>query len=140
MKESELLKLIQVKASQLGARLFRNNVARGWIGSYERVTRQQNIPVFPGDVVIRQARRLHSGLGVGSCDLIGWTPVKVTEAMLGRELAVFTGIEGKTGKQIATDQQHAFINTVNNMGGIARILRDADNLEAVIKEARGNGV
>lgn len=59
--------------------------------------------------------------------------------MLGQKVAVFTGIEGKTGKQYATDQQHAFIETVNNHGGIARILRDAENLEAVIKEARGNG-
>lgn len=140
MREPELLKRIQLKASQLGARLFRNNVARGWIGKHEVYSRETTVKVFPGDVIIRQGRRLHSGLCKGSCDLIGWIPVKVTEAMLGREVAIFTGIEGKTGKQYATDEQHAFIDTVNNMGGIARILRDADNLEAVIKEVRKSGI
>ena len=128
MKEPELLKRIQLIATEMGARLFRNNIGKGWIGKSVIINSSQQVYVNPGDVVIRNARRFHAGLGKGSCDLIGWTPVIITEEMVGQKFAIFTGVEGKTGRLKATAEQNDFIHTVNNSGGRAVIIRDNPEL------------
>ena len=72
MKEIDEMRLVQIEASKIGVKLFRNNVAVGWVGKSERVTAPTVVKVYPGDVIIRKARPLHAGLCVGSSDLIGW--------------------------------------------------------------------
>ncbi len=111
MKESDLLKKIQVAVSRVGARLFRNNVGmlRDEKGTYVRY-----------------------GLGTGSSDLIGWTQVIVTPDMVGTTVAVFTAIEGKTGYLKTTPEQDAFIAAVIQAGGIAGVARkELDALEII---------
>jgi len=117
VSEIDLMRLIQIKASELGHRLLRNNVGQGWVGAQTRVSHSQLVMVHPGDVVIRKALPLHAGLAVGSSDLIGLTDK-------GRFLAV----ETKTPKGRITEGQESFIDMVNRMGGIGIVARSVDDL------------
>ncbi len=86
---------------------------------------------MPGDVVIQNARPLHSGLCQGSSDLIGWTTREVTPDMVGKTVAIFTAVEIKTESGKASAEQLNFIGQVRKCGGIAGIARspyEAQNL------------
>lgn len=107
--------------SQVGYRVFRNNVGSCWIGKSSRLP--------DGRVIIDNPRRFHAGLCEGSSDLIGWKPVKITEDMVGETVAVFTAFEIKTPKGRVRDSQKNFISQVKNHGGIAEILRSVDDIE-----------
>lgn len=113
--ETDVQNTIRIALSKVGARLFRNQV-----GSYE----------------LKDGRWISSGLCVGSSDLIGWTPVEVTPAMVGKKLAVFTAIEVKRlkGKK-ATDEQDNFIRAVVAAGGIAGVARSEAEALALIESA-----
>lgn len=116
MSEVDLMRQIQKIASELGHRLFRNNVGVGWVGPQVRVSHPQMIMMRPGDVLIRNAQPLNSGLCVGSSDLIGWTST-------GRFLAT----EVKAPKGRPTDGQESFLQTVNRMGGIAILAKSVED-------------
>lgn len=134
--ESTILQQIRIAVSQTGARLFRNNVAKGWIGKHTLYQVRATVQVNPGDVVIRQARRLHSGLCVGSSDLIGWVPVVVTADMVGQTVAVFAAIEAKTATGGVTADQAHFVEQVRAVGGVAGVARsDADAVALVTAAA-----
>ena len=77
--ESAIMKNIQVAFTNLGARLFRNNVGLAWTGRAKEIKKISNVRVGPGDVVIRNARPIKFGLFKGSSDLIGWTRLDITE-------------------------------------------------------------
>lgn len=132
MSESSLLKQIQVSFTNLGARLFRNNTAMGWVGQSIQYSKSQMVKVGPGDVLIRNARPLRAGLCVGSADLIGWTTLTVTSDLVGRQLAVFTAVEGKTGKTRVTTEQKNFLTAVRDSGGYAGVARSVDDAVDII--------
>lgn len=133
MKESNLQRLIQIAVAKLGARLLRNNVALAWVGKSIQIKSTQTIVVNHGDVVIRTARPLHAGLCSGSSDLIGWTPVTVTSAMIGKPIAVFTACEIKIISRVTKEQQ-LFIDAVKSAGGIAFVARSIDDAIGGIHE------
>ncbi len=110
MREPELLRRILLRSSEQGARLFRNNTGAGWVGDV--------VSKSPTILVLQNYRPFHSGLCVGSSDLIGWTPVNGA--------AVFTAIEAKTGRLKPTHEQESFLLAVTRAGGIARVVRDSD--------------
>lgn len=87
-----------------GIRVFRNNV---------------------GTAATKDGRFIKFGLCPGSSDLIGWTEYVVAPEDVGRRIAVFTALEIKTATGRATCQQRAFIDAVNNAGGIAGVVRNA---------------
>lgn len=128
MTEADLMRAIQIHASKLGLRLFRNNNGTGWAGVTSRVNAT--------DMLIRNARPLHAGLGTGTSDLIGWTPLLVKPEHVGLTLAVFTAAEIKSSKGRLTDQQRNFIETVNTSGGIAVCARSVSDLEGAVKHVR----
>jgi len=101
-KEADIMRKIQVALSKVGARVLRNNTGA--------------LKNDRGDWV-------KYGLGVGSSDLIGWTPVKITPEMVNAVVAVFTAIEVKTGYAKATPEQEQFISAVIQAGGIAGVAR-----------------
>lgn len=117
MNESSIMKRIQIRASQLGMRLFRINVAKAWVGESVRYSDYKTVQVQPGDVVIHKARRLHSGVA-GMSDLIGWDSS-------GR----FVAIEVKTATGRATAEQKAFLAAVSFSGGRAMIARSESDIE-----------
>ena len=136
--ENNIFNEIRIAVSSAGARLFRNNVGAGWIGRSVKVT-PSNINsirsrIKTGDVVISDARRFNSGLCKGSSDGIGWTPVLITQDMVGNQLAVFTAIEAKTARGRASPEQKNFIDQVNNAGGIAGVARSGEDAERIVNE------
>jgi len=124
MKEPELIKQIQLRASKLGARLFRNSVGKGWQGKAHRIEREETYRLYKGDVIIRKARRVEYGLCIGSADTVGWIPVKITEDMVNQTFAIFFAAEVKARGTRVTKEQQDFITAVNLSGGRACIIRD----------------
>lgn len=98
-----------------GVRVFRCNNGMGWIGDARKLPN--------GDVLIRNARPLHAGLVKGSSDLIGWTTRVITEADVGKRVAIFTAIEAKDGTGRADADQRRFLDAVEQAGGIAGVAR-----------------
>ena len=112
MKEIELGKKICLMASNLGHRIFRSNVGEGWIGKAVFFSKPAKIDVYPGDVIIRKAKRLHFGLCPGQGDYIGFSKD-------GR----FISVELKTETGKIREEQILFAEAVRRSGGIAGIIR-----------------
>lgn len=118
--ESALLKRLLVRGSQLGARLWRNQVGRYRLARPECRECQS------------RGRVLTSGFGVGSSDLIGFRTVTVTPAMVGQRLAVLVCLEVKGPKTPTTDAQIDFLSTMQQCGAVAYIVRSIEDLERVL--------
>lgn len=131
MSEADLMRRLQIAASKLGARLFRQNTGMGWIGNATKIDRTMLYPVRKGDVVIRNARPFHSGFD-GWADLGGWVPVKVTADMVGSTLAVYAQVEVKENGR-PTKEQTAWIAAVDKAGGRAGIARSEDDLTHILR-------
>ena len=111
MSESHIVADIRLKHSKGTVRLLRNNC-----GALKDAT----------------GRLVRFGLGTGTSDLIGWTTVTVTPAMVGIKIAVFTALEVKTKSGTPTQEQLDFIALVNNMGGNAAIVRSVEEAGRVL--------
>lgn len=135
--EKKLIERLQVDWTQgKKGRLFRNNVAKAWVGDTRwvqsslllKALKMLGIPVWSfrhaKALIMGSPRRLHAGLCLGSSDLIGWTTVEITPEMVGQKVAIFTAIEVKTGNLKATKEQKNFIDIVNASGGIGKVERD----------------
>lgn len=131
--ETDIVRLIMLKLSKAGARIFRNNTGNAWIGQSIRITKPQIISVTTGDVVVKNARYFTAGLCVGSSDLIGLKPVLITPEMVGKTVAVFTAVEVKTATGRATKEQVAFLQMVKDIGGISFIARNDVEAEEMLK-------
>jgi hypothetical protein len=129
MNEADIMRRVQKKASNIGYRIFRNNVGLAWIGKVQQIFAPQTVKVYPGDVVIRGAQPVKFGLVNGSSDLIGWKTRIITPEMIGEPIAVFTAIECKSEKGVLTDEQAAFLKTVKDAGGIALEVRSESELQ-----------
>ena len=128
MSEITIMRDIQVAATTAGHRLFRNNVGMGWTGKHIMFSRPMSVQVMPGDVLVRHARPLHAGLCEGSSDLIGWTNICISDNMVGKNIAIFTAVECKTPFGKKSDQQKAFIDSVNGSGGIGKFATKVEDL------------
>lgn len=133
MNETSLRNAVLLAVSKLGARLFRNNTGMAWIGRSEKILKASTVRVFPGDVVIREARPLHAGLVKGGADLIGWTSTRIEPEDVGRTVAVFTALELKTGRLKATPEQANFVEQIKMAGGIAGIVRDVEEATRLLQ-------
>ena len=112
MNETSLGKRICLMASQLGHRIFRSNVGEGWIGKAVFFSKPAKVEVYPGDVIIRKAKRIHFGLCNGQGDYIGFS-----------KTGKFISIELKTETGKIREEQILFAEAVNKAGGIAGIIR-----------------
>lgn len=113
-------------------RLWRNNVGTGWAGPSTRVTRENlrlvAAELRPGDVVIRSGRVLHSGLCVGSADLIGYRVQEIG----GQRVARFAAVEVKSATGRPSREQQAFLAKVQADGGLAGIARSVEEARAIL--------
>ncbi|KAF0115158.1 MAG: VRR-NUC domain-containing protein [Rhodospirillaceae bacterium] len=123
-RESTLLRETLLRASRMGARLFRNQVGAGVAGTVLR-------EVEPGLFLVR-GHRVTMGLCPGSADLVGWRTVEITPAMVGLRLALFAAIEVKSAAGKATPEQRNFLTRVREAGGLAAIIRDAGDCDAAL--------
>lgn len=130
MNEKTLMHKIMVAVSDAGARIFRNHVGMAYQG-----TRVQHEMLKAGDVLLKNARPVTHGLGTGSSDLVGWTPVKVTREMVGQTVALFTAIEVKTDSDL-TKEQANFLREVRRAGGVAFEARSVDEVVLTIRRWR----
>lgn len=126
MTESTLYPILQLAASEAGARVWRNNVGTAWRGE---VTRNRD-----GSILIRRPMIVHFGLATGSADLIGWAPHVVTEADVGRTLAVFLSVEAKAAKGRMRAEQQAWLDAVKAAGGIGIVARSVDDFTGGMAE------
>jgi hypothetical protein len=78
-------------------------------------------------------RWVRFGLGKGSSDYIGYTTIKITEAMVGKNVAVFVACEVKRVGGKTTPEQDAFMNKVNKAGGVAFV---ADSLVEYVRRMK----
>jgi len=80
----------------------------------------------------RTGRLVTFGLARGSADLIGWRTITVTPAMVGTRLAIFTSIEVKTPTGRVRPEQQAWLQAVQQAGGIAIIARSVPDAELAL--------
>ncbi len=126
-KESNILKLILMAATEIGTRLFRVNVGMGWTGNkIDKVAKDGMYYCSKGDVIIRDAHPFSSGLPKGYSDTTGWTPVNITQDMVGKKIAVFTAIEAKAPTGRVSSHQKNFLEAVSSAGGIAFVARSGE--------------
>lgn len=131
MTEADIMRQMQIDASKLGARLFRQNTGLAWVGEAEVVRTTRTILARPGDVVIRNGRAFHAGFK-GMSDLGGWVPITVTHEMAGLKLAVYTQVEVKKNGRVTSEQTN-WIDAVKAAGGRAGVVRTADDLASILR-------
>lgn len=113
VSETTILRRIQVRASNLGWRLFRMNTGLAWVGD--------KIPgPVPGSITLLNARPFKAGVP-GMADLMGWRPVPGQHAQ-------FIAVEAKTLTGRASSEQQSFLQAVNRDGGHGIIARSEDDL------------
>ncbi len=131
MSEILLMRNLQVLASKIGARLFRQQAGTAWTGkSVMRVSSPRPVMCEAGDVIVRSARPFKSGFE-GWSDLGGFVPVEITPDMVGQTVAVYLQVEVKD-KARPTPEQLAWIRAVNAAGGRAGIARSPEDLAEII--------
>jgi len=82
----------------------------------------------------RTGRLVTFGLAKGSADLIGWRTVTITQAMVGTRLAVFTSIEVKTPTGRISSIQQAWLDVVQEAGGVAGVVRSVEDAFVLCSE------
>lgn len=113
MSETPLLNRLRLLASSLGCFLSRNNIG---------MLRDTN------GTCVR-----YGCFSPGGSDLLGYTPIIITQEMVGKKIAVFTAVEVKTATGILRKEQDLFINAVIQAGGIAGVARNEEDLTALIR-------
>lgn len=129
-KESNIFKACQIRATELGARLWRQNSGISWAGKATRVEKNGQYTLKTGDVIIRNGYALRSGFP-GISDGGGYCMVTVTPDMVGSALPVVLQIETKADTGV-TDEQRKFIAHVRSVGGRAGVARSADDVDRIV--------
>ena len=124
-KETKIQRLIQLAVSAAKTIIFRNETGNFWTGKVIHKSGNQ--------VTLADARMVPCGLKKGSSDLIGITPVIITEDMIGKTFGVFTAIEVKTPAGRATTEQLTFNSVIRKAGGYAGIARSPEDALNIIK-------
>lgn len=114
MTETDLLRVLQLAASPLGLRLFRNNV---------------------GMLQDARGRWVNYGVGgTGGADLIGWHTRVIGPHDVGRTAAIFVAVEGKVKPRKPTVDQMRFLDAVDAAGGRSVVAYTTDDLAALVAQ------
>ena len=114
MSEQELQQRIRLQLGSSPVRLWRNNV---------------------GALRDERGRLVTYGLCKGSSDLIGLRSLEITPDLVGQRLAQFVALEIKTARGVVSPEQRAFLQLVEQLGGLAAICRSVEAAEQVLKLA-----
>lgn len=120
--------------------MWRLNSGRAWLSN--RGPKGVRWAVDRSYVRIEAPRPIAIGLGlvngdpvVGPADLIGRTTVKITAAMVDKEIAVFTSLEAKkTGGGTRGKDQVNWCNQTIDAGGIAGFFSSPEEAEKIISD------
>lgn len=127
MKETPIVKEIQLALSHGEARLFRNNVGEAWQG------KAASHPYIPRAIILHEARRVNFGLCTGSPDLVGFKSVTITPEMVGQKIAVFSAVEVKPPAGYAGKLQRAWLEMASGAGGYVGTARSVDEARAILR-------
>ena len=114
MSEHEIQQRIRLACGHGPVRLWRNN---------------------SGALVDQQGRLVRFGLCKGSSDLLGLRTLEITPDLVGQRLAQFVALEIKTARGVVSPEQRAFLDLVEQLGGLAAICRSVEAAEQVLKLA-----
>lgn len=117
-KETQIVHDCMKYASELGARVWKNT--RGLFLT------QNGAPVRAGL------------LCDGSSDLIGFRSVVITQTMVGKRIAQFVALEGKTDTGKTSKEQDIFLSVVRNAGGIAGVIRCVGDVKRLLGATDGS--
>lgn len=120
IKENNVTKRLNAAVSDIGGRLFRINSGTAWIGN--------KVEKGPGWVKIYNPRPFRNPIPKGFPDTFGFTPVEITEDMVGKKIPVFTLVEAKTSDGVVSDDQKKQIRIATNFGVIAGVARNPEQL------------
>ena len=119
---------ILLAASNAGATLWRNSVGLGWVGHVVRRIANR--------LVLENPRPIHAGLCTDSSDIIGYTPVVITQEMVGETVAVFTALECKLRTGRASPGQLNFVQVVQDAGGIAAVVKTPEQAREIVTRCK----
>ena len=105
MGEHEIQQRIRLACCHGPVRLWRNNT---------------------GAMADQQGRFVRFGLCKGSSDLIGLRSVVVSPEMVGQRIAQFVALEVKTARGVVSPEQRAFLEVVEQLGGVAAVCRSIE--------------
>jgi hypothetical protein len=111
VSEQEIQQRIRLACGHGPVRLWRNN---------------------SGALVDQQGRLVRFGLCKGSSDLIGLRSVVVSPEMVGQRLAQFVALEIKTARGVVSPEQRAFLELVEQLGGMAAVCRSVEAAEQAL--------
>jgi hypothetical protein len=120
--ETSVKRSLLIYASELGARLWVNVVGHHVVAQDDCRSCQ------------RFGRHVTVGLGNGSPDLVGWIPVTIGPEHIGKQLAVFVGIEAKREKGgTLSEDQRRYLAALDRDGAIAGVARSIADLEGILR-------
>jgi hypothetical protein len=85
-----------------------------------------------GALVDQQGRFVRFGLCKGSSDLIGLRSLEITPELVGQRFAQFVALEIKTEVGTVSPEQRAFLQAVQELGGLAAVCRSVHQAQAVL--------
>ena len=98
---------------------LQNQIRLAVSANCENVTLYRN---HTGALRDNRGKFVQFGLSPGSPDLVGYKKIRITEEMVGQDLAVFIGIEIKTPGENARDDQQHWLDRLEKHGGIASVV------------------
>lgn len=119
MTERDIQTAIQLACSRDGIRLFRANAGFAWQGRVVEQTPTRLVLAYPRPIKL---------MAPGCADLIGWRAVEIA----GQRIAQFASLEVKSARGRPTDEQLAWQATVRRAGGLAEIVRSAEEARAAL--------
>lgn len=119
MTERDIQTAIQLACSRDGVRLFRANAGFAWQGRIVEQTPTRLVLAYPRPIKL---------MAPGCADLIGWRAVDIA----GQRIAQFASLEVKTKTGRVSDEQAAWQATVRRAGGLAEIVRSAEQARAAL--------
>ena len=109
--EYEIQQLIRLACGRGAVRLWRNNT---------------------GALLDQQGRLVRFGLCRGSSDLIGLRTIEIAPAMVGQRIAQFVALEVKAPHGVIRPEQKAFLQLVQQCGGVAALCRSVEQAQAAL--------
>ena len=135
-QETTIVNEIMKDTSKSGVRLFKN--VRGMFYTIEGVKAliAAAMSLNPARIkqAVQQLRMTTAGLlAAGASDLLGFTPVVITQEMVGQTIAIVTCIEVKTADGRVSKEQQDFTNFVRSSGGFGGIARNAEDARKIMR-------
>lgn len=115
---AKLTNQIREAASKIGARLFVMTTGKFWQG---RIVAQTE-----DTITLKNYRMVNVGFE-GLSDLLGGSPIVVTQEMVGQTLLVVTACEVKAGNDQPRPKQPEFIAAIKKLGGRAGFARSVED-------------